>query len=96
MSDYIETQRQLAESEAGKLAITMIPGTRWLTPEGATVTIWQGWTPDVEGYALTASKRYAWAMPGPDFNTTIGITHPSAPRTRRIKIAHVATWRKVG
>lgn len=96
MSTYTETQKALAESPAGKIAVTMTPGTRWRLPNGEVVRIWMGWTPDVEGRAEELAKAYHWGMPGPEHNTEIGISCEAARRaglsTARVKVSDVGDW----
>lgn len=95
MSTYTDNQKKLAASPAGRLALEMRPGTRWVTPKGETVTIWLGWTPDVAGEAETIAAAYKWPAPSPDHNSEIGVTVHGARRgsTRRVNVADVAGWK---
>jgi hypothetical protein len=94
-AEYIARQVAMAESPAGKLAITMRPGTRWLRPNGDTVCVWMSWTPDVKGESADAAAKYKWGM-SLDHNSEIGIgVEGSSCGIERVKVTDVGDWARL-
>lgn len=94
MSTYTENQARLAATPAGQLAITMVPGTRWLRSDGQIVTVWMSWTPDLAGDSEAAAKKYKLGFDAMTHHTEIGVANRKLG-TIRVSVADVGDWKAV-